>query len=156
MLAFIGVGVAAIINIIAGSSLSIKGTIKGVDYNFTGPVVAVILCVLGYFYFIREDAAAKTDRTFTVRVFSNNIPVNAGLVKLYINGLNLEPLTISNGQAIFSDIPREKLQQTITIFTTAPGFQSRSVNTIVGDMPDIRLNITTLAAIHDPAPEKKR
>jgi len=147
-LAFFGIGIAALVNAISGSSLSIKGTLKGVEYNFTGPIVAVILCVAGYFYFIRGDAGSKTGKTLTVRVFNNNTPVTTGQVKLYITGLNPEALPISNGQAIFSDIPGEKLQQKITIYATAPGYLALSIDTMMGELQDIKLNMVTAGQIN--------
>jgi hypothetical protein len=146
ILLLFSVGIAALIFGLTGSAGKLEGTYKGVKYKFAGPVAGAIVAVLGFFFL--KDGTIRPERTLIVQVMHKEQPINTGAVKLFIPNLNLAPISITDGQAIFSNIPEDKLHQPIDISVRCPGYLDVLMkDTIVGEETTIKVGVVAAGKI---------
>jgi hypothetical protein len=142
-----GLSIAALIFGLTGEFGSLDGEYLGIKYKFTGPIVATILVVLGFAY-LPKSPGSGPDSTFTVRVFNNNNALNGGEVKLYIPDFDVAPLPITHGQAIFSNLPEDKLKLPIQISATCPGYLTTLIDdTIIKNISVVKINMVIAGRI---------
>src|SRR3954465_5847903 len=112
VLVLFGIAVSALIFGIMNSYASLKGIQANVTYKFTGPVVGVILTVLGGFLIPK----GSNDQFLTVRVFDENRnPLTRGNITLSFPHYQRSASIDEKGMAIFPDIPFDQLRNKIII-----------------------------------------
>ncbi len=105
ILILFGISISAFLFGAMNSYASLTGKKFGSTYNFTGPIVGIILTVIGGFYF---PGKAEREINLVVRVFNyNSLPLQHGEVKLYLNNEIIKKNISSDGEAIFY-VPKSK------------------------------------------------
>ncbi len=131
-----GISFSALLFGVMNSYGSLQGKESNTTYKFTGPIVGVILTVLGGFYLPGKSPSPfplSPLRTLTIRVFdSMSNPIGRGDIKLYITNFNIAPEKIGpDGQVIFANIPADALMHPIKIYITSPGYEKIMKDTLV-------------------------
>lgn len=124
-----GIAVSAVVFGFMQSYATISGEKFNAKYKLTGPIVGVVLTVLGGFYLPKSDAA---ERMVTIRVFDKNAqPVKGGDVKIYLPEY-IRTQSIDNmGQAQFSGVPQSSLKNKIRVEVVSPGYTSQVFDTVL-------------------------
>jgi hypothetical protein len=128
ILILFGISASALVFGVMNSYAVLKGEKLDAKYKFTGPIVGVILTVLGGFYLPK----APTEKIITIRAFDEtNKPVKDGEVKLYLPGYIRSQSIDKMGQAQFTDIPESIISNKIRIDISSPGFLPVTIDTLL-------------------------
>ena len=126
ILIIFGIAASALIFGVMNSYAVLKGEKMETKYKFTGPIVGVILTVIGGFYLPK----AATEKIVTIRAFNEqNKPVNGGEVKLYLPGYIRTQSIDNTGQAQFADIPESIIDNKVRIDITSAGYLPMTLDT---------------------------
>ncbi|MDQ6890888.1 MAG: hypothetical protein M3Z56_11500, partial [Bacteroidota bacterium] len=107
VLVLFGMAASALIFGIMNSYASLKGIQSNVTYKFTGPVVGVILTVVGGFMLPK----GSTDQFLSIRIFDEDKnPVTRGMVTLSFPHYQREASINEKGLVIFPEIPYDQLR----------------------------------------------
>jgi len=139
VLVLFGMAASALIFGIMNSYASLKGIQSNVTYKFTGPVVGVILTVLGGFMLPK----GSTDQFLSIRVFDQDKnPVTRGNVTLSFPHYQRDASINEKGMVIFPDIPYDQLRNKIIINIISDGYKSLTVDTLLANFSpiDVTLN----------------
>lgn len=125
------------------------GTLRGkkfdTEFQFAGPVVGVILVVLGGFYLPKS----LTQQTLSVRVVNEkNIPVTNGKVILYFLHHTREEFINDKGLAIFSDINEDDLTGKIKLDIKSDGFSRLTFDTLLKNFAPLQISLSQLGVVH--------
>lgn len=138
VLVLFGMAASALIFGIMNSYASLKGIQANVTYKFTGPVVGVILTVLGGFLIPK----GSNDQFLTVRVFDQDKnPVTRGHVTLTFPHYQREASVNEKGMVVFPEIPFDQLRSKIIITVVSDGYASLTVDTLLGNFDPVNLTI---------------
>jgi hypothetical protein len=139
ILVLFGIAVSALIFGIMHSYASLKGVQSNVTYKFTGPIVGVILTVLGGFLIPK----GSNDQFLTVRVFDEDRnPLTRGSITLSFPHYQRAASIDEKGMAIFPDIPFDQLRNRIIINVASDGYTSRTIDTLLSGFDPINLTVT--------------
>ena len=139
VLVLFGMAASALIFGIMNSYASLKGIQSNVTYKFTGPVVGVILTVLGGFMLPK----GSTDQFLSIRVFDQDKnPITRGNVTLSFPHYQRDASINEKGMVIFPDIPYDQLRNKIIINIVSDGYKSVTVDTLLANFNpiDVTLN----------------
>ena len=125
------------------------GTLRGkkfdTEFQFAGPVVGVILVVLGGFYLPKT----LTQQTLSIRVVNEkNIPVTNGKVILYFLHHTREEFINDKGLAIFSDINEDDLTGKIKLDIKSDGFSRLTFDTVLKSFSPVQISLSQMGMIH--------
>jgi hypothetical protein len=127
---------SALIFGIMNSYASLKGIKANVTYKFTGPVVGVILTVLGGFMLPK----GSTDQFLTINVFDQDKhPVTRGKVTLSFPHYQREAAVNEKGMVVFPEIPFDQLRNKIIINVVSDGYAGITVDTLLSNFNPITL-----------------
>lgn len=139
VLVLFGMAASALIFGIMNSYASLKGIKTTVSYKFTGPVVGVILTVLGGFLIPK----GSNDQFLTVRVFDQDKnPVTRGEVTLTFPHYQREASVNGKGMVVFPEIPFDQLRNKIIINVVSDGYTNLTVDTLLANFDPIDLMVT--------------
>jgi hypothetical protein len=139
VLVVFGMAASALIFGIMNSYASLKGIQANVTYKFTGPVVGVILTVLGGFLIPK----GSSDQFLTVRVFDQDKnPVTRGRVTLTFPHYQRDAQVNEKGMVVFPEIPFDQLRSKIIINVVSDGYASLTVDTLLANFDPIDLTVT--------------
>ncbi|MDQ6904725.1 MAG: carboxypeptidase-like regulatory domain-containing protein [Bacteroidota bacterium] len=139
VLVLFGIAASALIFGIMNSYASLKGIQANVTYKFTGPVVGVILTVLGGFLIPK----GSSDEFLTVRVFDqDHNPVTRGEVTLTFPHYQREASINEKGMVVFPDIPFDQLRNTIIITVASDGYSNITLDTLLSNFNPINLTVS--------------
>jgi hypothetical protein len=139
VLVLFGMAASALIFGIMNSYASLKGIQANVTYKFTGPVVGVILTVLGGFLIPK----GSSDQFLTVRVFDQDKnPVTRGRVTLTFPHYQRDAQVNEKGMVVFPEIPFDQLRSKIIINVVSDGYASLTVDTLLANFDPIDLTVT--------------
>jgi len=139
VLVLFGMAASALIFGIMNSYATLKGIQANVTYKFTGPVVGVILTVLGGFLMPK----GSSDQFLTVRVFDQDKnPVTRGRVTLTFPHYQREASVNEKGMVVFPEIPFDQLRSKIIINVVSDGYASLTVDTLLANFDPINLIVT--------------
>jgi hypothetical protein len=138
ILVLFGMAASALIFGIMNSYASLKGIQSNVTYKFTGPVVGVILTVLGGFMLPK----GSTDQFLSIRIFDENKnPVTRGEVTLSFPHYQREASINEKGLVIFPDIPNDQLRNKIIINVVSDGYAPITLDTLLANFDPISLTL---------------
>ena len=138
VLVLFGMAASALIFGIMNSYASLKGIQANVTYKFTGPVVGVILTVLGGFLIPK----GSSDQFLTVRVYDQDKnPVTRGRVTLTFPHYQREASVNEKGMVVFPEIPFDQLRSKIIINVVSDGYASLTVDTLLANFNPIDLTV---------------
>ena len=125
------------------------GTLRGkkfdTEFQFAGPVVGVILVVLGGFYLPKSFS----QQTLSIRVVNEkNIPVTNGKVILYFLHHTREEFINDKGLAIFSDINEDDLTGKIKLDIKSDGFSRLTFDTLLKSFAPVQISLSQIGVIH--------
>ncbi len=146
VLILFGMAASALIFGIMNSYASLKGIQSNVTYKFTGPVVGVILTVLGGFMLPK----GSTDQFLSIRVFDQDKnPITRGNVTLSFPHYQRDASINEKGMVIFPDIPYDQLRNKIIINIVSDGYKSVTVDTLLANFNpiDVTLNQSKIIRI---------
>jgi hypothetical protein len=139
VLVLFGIAASALIFGIMNSYASLQGIQANVTYKFTGPVVGVILTVLGGFLIPK----GSSDQFLTVRVFDQNRnPVTRGEVTLSFPHYQREASINEKGMVVFPDIPFDQLRNNIIISVVSDGYTNITLDTLLSNFNPINLMVS--------------
>lgn len=144
ILILFGIAVSAIVFGLMQSYATLKGETLNTRFKLTGPIVGVVLTVIGGFYLPKAEA---TDKIVTVRVFDKNgNPVTSGNVKMYLQEY-IRTQSIDNaGQAQFTGLPIKSIQNKVKIEVTSPGYLMQQYDTVLRNTATLEL-VLSLAPV---------
>jgi hypothetical protein len=146
VLVLFGMAASALIFGIMNSYATLKGIQSNVTYKFTGPVVGVILTVLGGFMLPK----GSTDQFLSIRVFDQDKnPITRGNVTLSFPHYQRDASINEKGMVIFPDIPYDQLRNKIIINIVSDGYTSITVDTLLANFNpiDVTLNQSKIIRI---------
>jgi hypothetical protein len=139
ILVLFGVAIAFLIYGLAGSAGQLNGEYMGVKFKFSGPIVAVILVVVGFFLLPRNSSVSQ-EVSFKVKLFHQNTALQTGEVKMFLDGgPTIEPVPVKDGQVTFANINRKYLDKPVTLTVRSDGFNDLKVDTLVAGKSSITL-----------------
>lgn len=134
-----GIAASALIFGAMNSYGVLSGEKLDTKFQFAGPVVGVLLIVLGGFY-LPQNASAQT---LTIRVGGEkNTPVTNGKVTLYFAHHTREQAIDNKGTAVFSDINEEEITAKIKIDITSDGYARQTVDTLLRSFVPLQIKLT--------------
>jgi Carboxypeptidase regulatory-like domain len=137
-LVLFGMAASALIFGIMNSYATLKGIQANVTYKFTGPVVGVILTVLGGFLIPK----GSSDQFLTVRVFDQDKnPVTRGHVTLTFPHYQREASVNEKGMVVFPEIPFDQLRSKIIINVVSDGYATLNLDTLLANFDPIDLTV---------------
>ena len=138
VLVLFGIAASALIFGIMNSYASLKGIQSSVTYKFTGPVVGVILTVLGGFLIPK----GSNDQFLSIRVFNQDKePVTRGKVTLSFPHYQREASVNEKGLVVFPDIPYDQLRNNIIINIVSDGYTSLTLDTLLSNFDPINITL---------------
>ncbi|MEO8764414.1 MAG: carboxypeptidase-like regulatory domain-containing protein [Ginsengibacter sp.] len=136
VLVLFGMAASALIFGIMNSYATLKGIQANVTYKFTGPVVGVILTVLGGFMLPK----GSTDQFLSIRVFDEDKnPVTRGKVTLSFPHYQREADINEKGLVIFPEIPNDQIRSNIIINVVSDGYASMNIDTLLNNFDPVTL-----------------
>jgi hypothetical protein len=144
ILVLFGIAVSALIFGIMHSYASLKGVQATVNYKLTGPIVGVILTVLGGFFIPK----GSNDQFLTVRLFDEDRnPLTRGTVTLTFPHYQRSASVNEKGLVVFPDIPFDQLRNKIIINVESDGYTSRNIDTLLSNFDPIDLTVNQAKVI---------
>jgi len=138
VLILFGMSASALVFGIMNSYASLKGVEANVSYKFTGPVVGVILTVLGGFMIPK----GSSEQMLTVRVFNEDKhPIKRGRVTLSFPHYQREADVNEKGMVVFPEIPYDQLRNRILINVVSDGYASITVDTLLAGFDPVNLTV---------------
>lgn len=144
VLILFGVAVSALIFGIMNSYATLNGVQSNVTYKFTGPVVGVILTVLGGFILPK----GSTDQFLSIRVFDQDKnPVTKGNVTITFPHYQRQSSINNDGLVIFPDIPNDQLRNNIIINVVSDGYANVILDTTLSNFNPINISLSQAKVI---------
>lgn len=138
VLVLFGIAASALIFGVMNSYASLKGIQSNVTYKFTGPVVGVLITVIGGFMLPK----GSTDQFLSIRVFDQDKnPVTRGNVTISFPHYQRDAAVNEKGLVIFPDIPYDQLRNRIIINVVSDGYAHRTIDTLLSDFDPINLTL---------------
>jgi hypothetical protein len=145
ILILFGISASAIVFGVMNSIGTLKGEYSGTKYYLTGPVVGVLLVVLGGFWLPHNQGKG----TLSIRVMNErHLPVTNGKVILYVSQYTREQLIDKTGLAIFSDINPDELRDKIKLDISSDGYARHMFDTLLKNPGSIDVILTEMRLIH--------
>ena len=144
VLVLFGMAASALIFGIMNSYASLKGIQSNVTYKFTGPVVGVILTVLGGFMLPK----GSNNQFLSIRVFDEDKnPVTRGNVTITFPHYQRSASISNDGMVVFPDIPDEQLRNNIIINVVSDGYKNVTLDTMLANFSPINLTLNQAKVI---------
>lgn len=144
VLILFGIAASALIFGIMNSYASLKGIQSNVTYKFTGPIVGVILTVLGGFMLPK----GTSDQILSIRVFNeDNHPVTRGKVTITFPHYQRASNINNDGLVVFPDIPEEQLRNDIIINVVSDGYDNVTLDTLLAGFGPVKITLNQAKVI---------
>ena len=138
VLILFGISASAVIFGIMNSYAVLKGEKFNTKFKLAGPVVGVVLTVVGGFYLPHGSG----EKNVVIRVFDHNKnPVTQGDVKIYLQEYIRTQSIDKMGQALFAGIPDNGIKDKIKIEVSSPGYTTRQFDTILNRSGTLELTL---------------
>jgi hypothetical protein len=138
VLVLFGMAASALIFGVMNSYASLKGIKANVTYKFTGPVVGVILTVLGGFMIPK----GSSDQFLSIRIFDQDRnPITRGRVTLSFPHYQREASVNEKGMVVFPDIPYDQLRNKIIINIVSDGYANVTIDTLLASFDPIDITV---------------
>lgn len=144
VLILFGIAASALIFGIMNSYASLKGIQSNVTYKFTGPIVGVILTVLGGFMLPK----GTSDQILSIRVFNeDNHPVTRGKVTITFPHYQRSSAINNDGLVVFPDIPEDQLRNDIIINVVSDGYDNVTLDTLLSGFSPVKITLNQAKVI---------
>jgi hypothetical protein len=138
VLILFGIAASALIFGIMNSYASLKGVQSNVTYKFTGPIVGVILTVVGGFMLPKSS----TDQILSIRVFDQDKnPVTRGNVTITFPHYQRSASINKEGLVVFPDIPGDQLRNDIIINVVSDGYDNVTLDTLLSNFDPVKITL---------------
>ena len=138
ILILFGISASALIFGVMNSYAVLKGEKFDTKFKLAGPVVGVMLTVIGGFYLPHGSG----EKNVTIRVFDyKKNPLAQGDVKIYLQDYIRNQSIDKMGQALFAGIPSNILSNKIKIEVSSPGYATKQFDTILNRSGAIELTL---------------
>ncbi len=138
VLVLFGIAASALIFGIMNSYATLKGIQSNVTYKFTGPVVGVILTVLGGFMLPKGSNV----QFLSIRVFDQDKnPVTRGTVTLSFPHYQRAASINEKGMVMFPEIPYDQLRNKIIINVVSDGYATMNLDTLLANFDPVDLTL---------------
>jgi hypothetical protein len=145
ILIIFGISSSAVVFGAMNSRGTLDGEHAGTKYHLTGPVVGVVLVVLGGFY-LPKGPSSQTLSVMAVN--EQHIPIARGKVILYFSNYTREQSFGDNGQAVFSDINDADLKGKLKFDITCDGYSRLTFDTALKTCTPIQVVLSQTRKIH--------
>ena len=140
ILILFGIAASALVFGAMNSYGVLSGQHLDTKFQFAGPVVGVILVVLGGF--MLPKGASK--ESIAVRVVNeNNAPVTSGKITFYFAHHTREESINNKGTAVFSDINEDDVSSHVKIDVISDGYTRLTFDTVLNNFSPIQLTLKT-------------
>ncbi|MGN6339680.1 MAG: carboxypeptidase-like regulatory domain-containing protein [Ginsengibacter sp.] len=144
VLILFGIAASALIFGIMNSYASLKGIQSNVTYKFTGPIVGVILTVVGGFMLPK----GTSDQILSIRVFNeDNHPVTRGTVTITFPHYQRSSAINNDGLVVFPDIPEDQLRNDIIINVVSDGYDNVTLDTLLSGFSPVKITLNQAKVI---------
>lgn len=144
VLILFGIAASALIFGIMNSYASLKGIQSNVTYKFTGPIVGVILTVVGGFMLPK----GTSDQILSIRVFNeDNHPVTRGKVTITFPHYQRSSAINNDGLVVFPDIPEDQLRNDIIINVVSDGYDNVTLDTLLSGFSPVKITLNQAKVI---------
>jgi hypothetical protein len=138
VLILFGMAASALIFGIMNSYASLKGIESNVTYKFTGPVVGVIITVLGGFMLPK----GSNDQFLSIRLFDQDKnPITKGRVTLSFPHYQRDQSVDEKGLAVFPEIPYDQIRNKIIINVVSDGYSPITLDTLLNNFEPVNLTL---------------
>jgi len=145
ILIIFGVAVSILLFGVTRSYALMKGVQFGAKYRFSGPIVGVILVVVGGFYL--PKGTAKEILSVTI-VDKKHMPVDHGKVTISFSQFSRQEMVDNNGKAVFPDVVNDDLVSKIKFDVQSDGYDRLVVDTLLHGFHPIELTLAPVRVIH--------
>lgn len=138
ILILFGISASALVFGVMNTYAVLNGKEQNFSLKMTGPGVGVILVVLGGLYLPQKS----DEKNITIRLFDwKNNPVIQGDVKIYLKEY-IRTQSIDNmGQALFTGITADVMNNKMKIEVSSPGYATRYFDTLVTNSKPLELTL---------------
>lgn len=145
ILILFGIAASALVFGAMNSYGMLSGQKMDTKFQFAGPVVGVLLVVMGGFYLPK----AATKQTLSIRLVNDRqAPVSGGRVTLYFPHHTRDEDINERGTAVFSDIDEDDLNGNVKIDVVSDGYSRLTVDTLLKSVAPLQLQLNTAWAVH--------
>ena len=145
ILILFGIAASALVFGAMNSYGVLNGEKLDTKFEFAGPIVGVILVVLGGFFLPK----GVTEQTIALRIVDeHNTPVTNGKVTLYFAHHTREQAIDNKGSVVFSDINEEDLKSKIKVDVISDGFSRFTLDTLINSFSPLQLKLLTNRRLH--------
>ncbi|MDQ6609115.1 MAG: carboxypeptidase-like regulatory domain-containing protein [Bacteroidota bacterium] len=140
-----GIAASALIFGAMNSYGVLSGEKLDTKFQFAGPVVGVILIVMGGFYLPKS----ATEQTIAIRVMNEQYrPVTNGKVVLYFSHHTREQVIDNMGSAVFSDINEDDIKEKLKIDIVSDGYSRLTFDTAINSFTPIQITLLQNRLVH--------
>ena len=140
ILILFGIAASALIFGAMNSYGVLSGQHLDTKFNFAGPVVGVILVVMGGFMLPKGN----TKEAIAVRIVNEHkAPVTNGKITLYFAHHTREESINNKGTAVFSDINEDDVSRKVKIDVISDGYTRLTFDTVLSNFSPIQLTLKT-------------
>jgi len=144
ILILFGIATSAVVFGIMNSYATLKGEKFNTSFKLAGPVVGVVLTVIGGFYLPHEP----DEKIVTIRIFDKKKnPVTQGDVKIYLKEYIRTQSIDKLGQALFTGIPGHGIRSKTKIEVSSPGYATKSFDTVLNKSGVLELTLPLTAVV---------
>jgi hypothetical protein len=124
----------------------LKGEQRSTKFRLTGPVVGVVLVVLGGFYLPK---GAMVRQPLSVRLVNQALsPIAGGRIILYFPNYTRESVVDDKGLALFSDISEDEITSRVKFDIVCDGYMRRTFDTLLKTFSPIQVMLAEAGIIH--------
>jgi hypothetical protein len=145
VLILFGISASALIFGAMNSYGVLKGKRFDTTFQLTGPVVGVVLVVIGGFYLPKSG---DSKQALSIRVVNEkHLPLTNGKVILYFSHYTREEAIDDKGSAVFSDISDEDLKSKIKLDINSDGYSRLTFDTLLKNFTPLELVLSQTGMI---------
>ncbi len=138
VLVLFGMAASALIFGIMNSYATVKGIQADITYKLTGPIVGVVLTVLGGFMIPK----GSSNQMLTIRIADQDKnAVAKGRVTLTFPHYQREASVNEKGMVVFPEIPFDQLRNSITINVVSDGYASITIDTLLANFEPVYIKL---------------
>lgn len=145
ILILFGIAASALVFGAMNSFGAISGQKMDTKFQFTGPVVGVLLVVLGGFYLPKTQGK----QALSIRLVNDKqTPVKGGKVTIYFPRHTRDEDVNEKGTAVFSDINDDDVNGNVKIDVVSDGYARLTFDTVLKSFAPLQLTLTTAWTVH--------
>jgi hypothetical protein len=145
ILIIFGVAISILLFGVMRSYALLKGVQFGAKYRFSGPIVGVILVVVGGFYLPKGTGREILSVTIVDR---KHVPIDHGKVTISFAQFSRQEMVDNNGKAVFPDVVNDDLVNMVKFDVQSDGYDRLVLDTTLHNTHPIEMTLSPVRVIH--------